>query len=104
LNEEHINMSHQETDNLVRLRTKERGPSRLVQEPNMRDILKAVNTPALEAALENVIANGLALRDAYQRGELTNLDPAEVDQAVDRLRRAANDLPHLIEYERRNKD
>ncbi|MEQ8228186.1 MAG: hypothetical protein RIA64_08880 [Rhodospirillales bacterium] len=97
-------MSEETPDNLVRLRTKERGPSRLVQEPNMRDIVKAIKTPVLESALETIIANALALRDAYQRGELLHLDQSEVDEAVERLKHATERLPRFIEHERRNKD
>ncbi|MRG71090.1 hypothetical protein GH722_04865 [Alphaproteobacteria bacterium HT1-32] len=95
-------MSEEKLDNLVRLRTKERGPSRLVQEPNMRDILKTVKTPVLESALETIIANALALRDAYKRGELMHFEETEVDEAVERLKDAANRLPRFIEHERRS--
>lgn len=61
-------MSDQEPDNLVRLRTKERGPSRLVQKPNMRDIMRSIQQPGTQTALESIITGAVALRDAHARG------------------------------------
>tara|TARA_R110002095_G_scaffold83652_2_gene72643 strand:+ start:872 stop:1216 length:345 start_codon:yes stop_codon:yes gene_type:complete len=91
-------MSDQEPDNLVRLRTKERGPSRLVQEPNMRDIMRSIQQPGTQTALESIITGAVALRDAHARGELASIDPNEVDEAARQIKFWADSLPrHLIE-------